>query len=753
LARRESLARSYEAVIVADDNSLSMKPWYIWGCAAVLSISTAPAGAQGEVEFRNSQPDFPTPRDRDVYNVDTFTPLVGTNFQARLLYGTDAANLQPATYATPARFRNVTAGVALAGTWSGSASRRILNGFPPGSTATLVVQVWEAGPDAGPGGVPGRTFEQARGGLGLWGESSPFTYTVPATDAPFTAYYMDNFIAFAIGGCRGTIRITQPTNGTILLAPASISFEAERISSPATITNVAYYCCGSQLLGSSVTPPYTFLATNLPANDYQFQAVAQADSGEVCSSDPVSVRVMVPPAPPNVQVSPRIILRGSTATLTASTIASPPLSYYWYFLNTLLSGGSSNSVAITNPMDGTDGAYTVVASNAVGVSTSAPISLTVRSVLVTLDGQPVQSPAYTSSVPVMVQLETFYPRGTIFYTLNGSTPDYASPQYTGPFTVDHSVRLRAIGYSADFFEFGAAEPVDISLPPLRFLSVTSTGGGGVQLDPNSSTFRHGETVRLTAQPSNGWSFLEWRGDASGSNPEISAVMDSDRCVRALFGTTLTTTAAGGGHVLLDPPGGVYPYGTVVRLYAVPATNNYFVLWGNYASGSSNPLDFPVVDPAPAISSAFSLLSPNHVTLSAVPDGFGYIDVVPRTNRYLRGQTVQLRAQGSFVHWSGDVNGSDGTAALVLDTSKTVTAHFDKRPRLISDPCHIGHNSEGFYATLWGVWGERYSIDFSDLPGNWQPLTTFTNKYGTTQFTDPAATNVTHRSYRAKLAEP
>lgn len=732
-----------------------MKPLLVWPVALHLIISAITASAQGTVDFRNNQNDFAFSADRDVYNTDMVAPLVGTNFQARLLYGTDASNLQPATYATPARFRNVTTGAAIAGTWVGS--RRTLEGFAPGSTATLVVQVWEAGPDAGPGGIPGRTFEQARRGLGLWGESRPFTYTVPPTNSFAQAFYMDNLRAFAIGGCRGTVRITQPTNGTILLAPASITFEAENVSSLVTITNVTYYCCGSQLLGSSATPPYTFLATDLPANDYLFQAVAQTDSGDVCSSDSVSVRVMVPPAPPNVQVSPRIILRGSTATLTASTIGSPPLSYYWYFLNTLLSGGSSNSVAITDPMDGTAGVYSVVASNAVGVSTSAPISLTVRSVIVTLDGQPVQSPAYTSSVPVMVQLQTFYPRGTIFYTLNGSTPDYASSQYTEPFTVDHSVRLRAIGYSADFFESGEAEPVNISLPPLRYLSLSGEEGGAVVASPRADSYRQGDTVHLTAQPDDGWSFLEWRGDASGTNPEVSVVMSSDRCVRALFGTTLTTTVAGSGRIVLDPPGGLYPYGTIVRLYAVPETNSYFVLWGNYASGSANPLDFAVTVPTPAISSAFYPLPTNQVTFSALLDGDGYVDVSPRTNRYTRGQTVELRAGpvgiGSFVRWSGDAAGTDPAIVVTLDTSRIATAHFSKTPQLISDPCHIGHNSEGFYVTLWGTWGARYSIDFSDLLGNWQPLTTLTNRYGTTQFTDPTATNVTHRFYRAELAEP
>jgi hypothetical protein len=161
-------------------------------CSFFLACS-----AMGQaVDFRNNQTDFPTPADRDVYFPDYSTPLgssfgyVGTNFQARLLYGSNASSLQPATYVTPARFRNVTGGVALAGTWTGG--NRTLAGFTFGDTVTLVVQVWDAGPDR-VGGVPGRTFDDARATGLFWGESAPFTYTIAPPGSATTAFYMNNF--------------------------------------------------------------------------------------------------------------------------------------------------------------------------------------------------------------------------------------------------------------------------------------------------------------------------------------------------------------------------------------------------------------------------------------------------------------------------------------------------------------------------------------------------------------------------------
>jgi hypothetical protein len=165
----------------------------------VLLIGVASAFGQA-VDFRNQQTDFTPARDRDVYFPDG-TPLgssqgfIGTNFQARLMYGTAAGSLQPATYVTPARFRNVTAGLSFAGVWTGG--NRTLAGFTFGDTVTLVVQAWDAGPDRVGGGA-GRSFDEARTGGHLYGESLPFTYTIPGAGSATSAFYMNGLGSFTL---------------------------------------------------------------------------------------------------------------------------------------------------------------------------------------------------------------------------------------------------------------------------------------------------------------------------------------------------------------------------------------------------------------------------------------------------------------------------------------------------------------------------------------------------------------------------
>ena len=71
-------------------------------------------------------------------------------------------------------------------------------------------------------------------------------------------------------------------------------------------------------------------------------------------------------------------------------------------------------------------------------------------------------------------------------------------------------------------------------------------------------------------------------------------MDADKVVTAQFfeQTTsqysLTVMTSGVGSVILDPPGGIYDAGTVVKLTAVPAVGWAFNNWSGDITGSKNP---------------------------------------------------------------------------------------------------------------------------------------------------------------------
>jgi hypothetical protein len=194
---------------------------FFWGQAVALAVILPHTIAAQTVDFNNNR-NFPTPADRRVYNVD-MQPLVGTNFLARLVYGPDASNLQPTGSA--GRFRDVPPGDPLAGTWSGGT--RTLNGFSPGQTVTLAVQVWDV--------FSGATYETASRRM----QSLSFSYTIPAPGAAVTAYYIDNFRGIRPLTCPipGPLAISE-TNGNIHVSYATSAGALEISSDLATWTPV-----------------------------------------------------------------------------------------------------------------------------------------------------------------------------------------------------------------------------------------------------------------------------------------------------------------------------------------------------------------------------------------------------------------------------------------------------------------------------------------------------------------------------------
>lgn len=70
--------------------------------------------------------------------------------------------------------------------------------------------------------------------------------------------------------------------------------------------------------------------------------------------------------------------------------------------------------------------------------------------------------------------------------------------------------------------------------PQFLLVVEVEGEGRVEEEPEKELYDENDTVTLTASPDEGWEFIEWQGDASGTSSSISITMDADKTVTALF---------------------------------------------------------------------------------------------------------------------------------------------------------------------------------------------------------------------------
>jgi len=247
--------------------------------------------------------------------------------------------------------------------------------------------------------------------------------------------------------------------------------------------------------------------------------------------------------------------------------------------------------------------------------------------------------------------------------------------------------------------------------------------------------------------------MYWLGDGSGTNPSLNVSMERDKHIHAVFGTTLSTTVAGNGSIQLSPPGGFYPIGTIVRLTAVPQPGNYFGLWGNAASGNTNPLYFTIASPTQTVSSIFGATPADQASLTVLINGHGRVSVSPPANAYLTNQTPTLTALPEtgegFLNWSGDASGTQNPLTVSMTQSKVITANFTSRPFLRANRAGIeGFTPEGFRLTLVSDPPSAYQILASTNLNAWEGLGKVTNFFGEVQFTDTNAFNFRSRFYKA-----
>jgi len=246
----------------------------------------------------------------------------------------------------------------------------------------------------------------------------------------------------------------------------------------------------------------------------------------------------------------------------------------------------------------------------------------------------------------------------------------------------------------------------------------------------------------------GFTFMGWSGALDGNNLTNSVIMNGNRSLQALFGTTVGITTAGGGTVSVYPAFPLHPYGSTVEITALPNQQKYFGVWGNAASGSENPLSFTILAATQTVSALFASLPAQRVALTVLSDGGGYVTVNPSANRYVTGNTNLLTAipnsDQQFLNWSGDATGTANPLTLIMNSSKVVTAHFSRVPTLAIAPASDGSMD------LWvsGVSGDIYDIQSSTNLSDWTPFVTLTNFFDMVQFADPAARIIPYRMYRA-----
>jgi hypothetical protein len=394
-----------------------------------------------------------------------------------------------------------------------------------------------------------------------------------------------------------------------------------------------------------------------------------------------SLAITLSPAIPSSLPAAISLALGAGTNLSVAVWSGSPFACQWSLNGLPMTGATGTSLDISNFDLTKAGVYSVVVTNPYGYATAATVLRLTNSPVVLVDGVDVGGGAVSRIDSSQVTMSsTFGSNANIYYTLDGSEPDFAATPYSGAFTLTNSANIRAIAYSFAHTNWAEAAPIYVQIAQTYPLSASTPGGGSISVSPaaysGGNRYLSNAIVTLTATPSNGWSFVNWTGDSTATTDVTTVVMDQPRTVQAVFGTSLNLFTNGGGQLLLSPPTGPYAFGSTVQLTALPSPGYYFFGWSGAASGFANPLLFTITT-ASEITALFASLEANQVSLTVPVIGGGTVVVNPSKSVYTNGDMVTLTAvpATSFSGWSGDASGTLNPLVLTLNTSKCVTATF------------------------------------------------------------------------------
>ena len=263
--------------------------------------------------------------------------------------------------------------------------------------------------------------------------------------------------------------------------------------------------------------------------------------------------------------------------------------------------------------------------------------------------------------------------------------------------------------------------LDIRIAGDKKTLVTSTSGEGTIItSPKKNVYDTGETIEIQAKPAQGWTFVRWDGDVTGTQPTQSITMNDHLTVRAIFENeestyTLQVATTGQGTILRSSLSRNFAPGESVTLTARPQEGFEFERWTGSVT-STNPSITIILDDHVSVRAVFKQIGIKQPTTSVnepkaeqpkhkddeLPKeveppksnktlyplytsirGEGSITRSQQSDQYEVGTSLTLRAQPkdgwSFVRWEGNHTGTTNPLTVSVDQAKSIIAVFEKKP--------------------------------------------------------------------------
>ena len=218
------------------------------------------------------------------------------------------------------------------------------------------------------------------------------------------------------------------------------------------------------------------------------------------------------------------------------------------------------------------------------------------------------------------------------------------------------------------------------------LTMNVEGEGAVSenvLQNKTSEHEHGTVVELTATPADGWRFVEWEGDLTGSENPAEITIEDEKEVTAIFEKKeypLTIEIEGEGAVseeVLQAKTTDYEYGAVVELTANANSGWHFEGWQGDIDSNENPIEVTIDEPV-EVTAVFE--AETYQISIDMPEN-GSVQITPDQDEFVAGTEVELEAlpddNYSFAEWDGDVESTDNPLVITVESDIEIAPVFEE----------------------------------------------------------------------------
>ena len=212
------------------------------------------------------------------------------------------------------------------------------------------------------------------------------------------------------------------------------------------------------------------------------------------------------------------------------------------------------------------------------------------------------------------------------------------------------------------------------------LTLTTSEGGTVTVEPEKETYHRNEVVTLTAVPDEGYAFEGYTGTAESTNLVLEVTMDQHHEIAAEFyfdAYTLTLTTSGGGTVTVEPEKETYHNEEEVTISANPEVGYAFANYSGTLESTDNPLVIKMTQHYELTANFTNL---EYVVTCDVAEG-GSIVLDPQKSSYHYndevGYSVKLEKGYSFVEIQGyEQVLTNATGTITVTDNLTLTPVFE-----------------------------------------------------------------------------